>query len=210
MQNYFGDNALGQIDLKAGDHLVNPYPKGFSKIDLKPGKSGEWSVEKFTVSRDAVGLYNLRLIRDGRRDRVVPPGDYTRLVHNRIIVMSDTPAEAHEHTPLYKAATGNVLINGLGIGFGLQAVLSKPAVKSVIVVEKSKDVIKLVGRQIKDPRVTVINADAFEYQPDCKYDVVWHDIWNEIDEDNKPQMLTLRKKYARRAKWQGFWSANYL
>lgn len=209
---YFRQNQLNEIDLDAEDHLRNDYPVGFSKVNIKEAKSREWEVQKFEVTRSEVGLYNLRLIRDGQRRRVVPPGWYTRLVRNKTIVMSDTPAEAHEHAKAFAAAKGNILVNGLGLGFYLKAILTKKEVKSVIVIEKSKDVIKLVGSSINDNRVTIINADAKNWRPKkgAKFNYVWHDIWDDINEYNKSDMLKLKMAYKSKAAKQGCWSEEYL
>jgi hypothetical protein len=208
-------NQLGEIDHKKGEHLINKYPPGFEKVNVTEGSSGAWSVRKFTVTADEVGLYNLRLIRDGQLRRVVPPGDYTKLICNGLgVVMSDTPAEAHESEPAYRAATGKVLINGLGLGFVLAAILRKSEVEHVTVIENSPDVIKLVMPSIQDngTRCKVILADATVWRPAKgeTFDAVWHDIWNDICEDNKPQMKAMKMAYRRKAKWQGCWSQEYL
>src|SRR3990167_3519990 len=113
-------NQLGLINLDRGDRYRNPYPAGFEPVAVAEGKSGDWSVKCFSVTKHDVGLYNLRLIRDGQWRRIVPPGNYTRLVHKgEGVVMSDTPAEAHEHARLLDVAEGRVLLNGLGLGFAL-------------------------------------------------------------------------------------------
>lgn len=205
-------NELHRINLDNGDHYKNDYPKGFVKVDIPEGKSGDWQVQRFTLTKDDVGLQNLRLIRDGMWRRIVPPGTYTRLVCGRDTVMSDTPAEAIEHQHLYARATGSVLLNGLGLGFALKALLTKPDVLHVTVIENSPDVIKLVKPSITDKRVTIIEADALEWRParGVKFNVVWHDIWNDICEDNKAEMEKLKRSYARRTKWQACWSAEYL
>lgn len=197
---------------KDGSYLRNPYPSGFQKSTIPAGKSGDWAIQKFTVTPDDVGLYNLRLIRDGQARRVVPPGDYTRLVRGHTVVMSDTPAEAHEHAVLYYKAKGHVLVSGLGMGFGLQAVLTKPEVASVTVIEKSEDVIKLVAGFFDDKRLSIINADALEWRPEkgARFDVVWHDIWDEVlNSDNKPEVQKLRRAYGRRCDFQWCWSQEY-
>jgi spermidine synthase len=108
---------------------------------------------------------------------------------------------------IYKAE-GHVLINGLGLGVCLKAVLEKKEVIKVTVIEKSEDVIKLVAPSFQDDRVEIINADAFEYKPPkgVVYDVVWHDIWQDICTDNLEQMKKLHRKYGRKCKWQGSWS----
>lgn len=206
-------NMLGIVDVKRPEtYNSNPYPKGFEKVTIPEGKSGEWEVNKVTVSED-VGLYNLRLMRDGHPQRIVPPGEYTRLVKGNTLIMSDTPAEAHEHFSAWSRARGRVLINGLGLGFFLAALLRKPEVSQITVIEKSQDVINLVGSYFTNHKVEIVNADAFTWQPPAgaRYGFVWHDIWNEIFEDNKEEMAHLRKKYGRRCGGnQACWSQEYL
>lgn len=206
-------NQLAKINLAAMDHFHNPYPTGFEKVDVPEGVSGDWSVSRFEVTESEGTLFNLRLIRDGQRRRVVPVGTYTRLSRKgEGVVMSDTPAEAWEHVRLMRVASGHVLLNGLGLGFALKALLSKPEVGSVTVIEKSADVIALVKPSIHDERVSIINADALTWRPSKgqRFDTVWHDIWTHISRDNKSQMTSLRRAYGRRCKWQSCWSEEYL
>jgi hypothetical protein len=188
------------------------YPTGFGKVDIPEGKSGDWSVTKFTVTEDQAKLENMRLAFKGQSRRVIPPGTYTRLIHGRSVVMSDTPAEAWEHLRLYRAAHGDVLLNGLGLGFCLSALLRKDSVQTLTVIEKSDDVLKLVAPSITDPRVTIIHADATIWRPQkgVRFDCVWHDIWTNICGDNKKQMTMLRRAYGRRTGWQSCWSEEYL
>lgn len=216
--NYYGENELGMVDVKdSSTYMTNSYPAGFAKVNLPDGISSDWCVEKFNVTEEEVRIYNLRLIRDGRSDRVVPPGSYTRLVHkgqhDSVVVMSDTPAEAHEHARAFAYAEGNVLINGLGLGFFLQALINKESVAKITVIEKSLDVIKLVKPTFANvENVDIVNMDALVYEPPkyvC-YDFVWHDIWTYISEDNAHEMGLLRKKYYRKSKRQACWSEEYL
>lgn len=212
MKNYYRRNQLDDIDLEKNDHFRNNFSEGFEKVTVAEGASGNWKVKKFEVIRKEAGLYNLRLIRDGQRRRVVPLGWYTRLSHRGKVVMSDTPAESHENAPAYRAATGRVLVNGLGLGFVLQAILRKPEVTHVTVIEKSTDVIRLVKPSVTDRRVRIVRADATTWRPARgeKFDVVWHDIWSDIDEDNRKEMTMLKRAYGRCAGWQGCWSEEYL
>lgn len=209
MKYFARQNQLGEIDLDKGDHLINPYPSGFSKVEIPEGKSGPWRIRKFTPGPE-IGMYNLRLIRDGHRQRIVPPGTYTKLERNGSVIMSDTPAEAHEHYSIYKHAKGRVVIGGLGIGFVLKAILSKESVTSVTVVEFSRDVIRLVKPSIKDSRVKIIQADIMKWKPDTKekFDAAWFDIWDTIDDENLREMRELRSR--RWAKWSGCWSQEYI
>lgn len=180
------------------------YPRGFTKVKLPEGKSGEVEVQRFTVTEEGARRFAMQNICYGRS---VPAGDYTRLLIGGQIMMSDTPDEARDHRELLWNARGDVLINGLGIGLALHAVLRKPEVESVTVVELSEDVIKLVGPSYDDPRVTIVQADALEWRPERgrRFGAVWHDIWPNICSDNLEEMHRLHRAYGRRCDWQGSW-----
>lgn len=171
------------------------------KVTVPEGSKGDWVVERFTVDReDFHSLF---------AGRAVPVGQtFTRLMRGGTLVMSDTPAEMRDHMePVYKAK-GSCLINGLGLGMVLQAVLAKPEVTDVTVVEISQDLVDLVAPHYADPRLTVVCADAFEYvlPKGKRYQMVWHDIWDDICADNLPEMAKIHRKYGRRTDWQGSWS----
>lgn len=172
------------------------------KVDVPEGQSGEWRVERFTVSETEARFH---AIRNG--GRAVRPGTYTRLIRGGKTIMSDTPAEMSDHTYFVRIATGSVLVNGLGLGMCAAAVLRKPEVTSLTVVEKSLDVIRLVAPSLSDDRLTIIEADALDWQPPKgkRYGAVWHDIWDDICADNLPDMHRLHRKYGGRADWQGSW-----
>lgn len=135
------------------------------------------------------------------------PGTYERLKCGGQLVMSNTPAERNDYRWFVHKATGNVLVNGLGLGCVVRELLTKPDIERVTVIEKSADVIALVGPYITDPRLTIIEADAFEWKPSRgeRYNAVWHDIWNDICADNLPEMHTLHRKYGRRTDYQESW-----
>jgi spermidine synthase len=99
-----------------------------------------------------------------------------------------------------------------------KACLSKPEVESVTVVELQPDVIKLVGPWLEgiaakaNKRLTIIQGDAFTWKPpkEQKWDIVWHDVWNEICTDNLPQMSKLHRRFGKRCSWQDSWSRELL
>jgi spermidine synthase len=178
-------------------------------IDVKDGKSGVWEVKTFEISEDEAKMFNLRsLFQHGCRE--IKAGSYKKLTRNGKIIMSNTPAEIRDHSLFihYAKQGGHILINGLGLGVALKAILESDKVKSVTVIEKSKDVIALVGDHYKsDKRVSIINDDAFAFKPPKgqRYNVVWHDIWDDICSDNLPEMTKLHRKYGRRTDWQDSW-----
>ena len=144
-------------------------------------------------------------------DRYTPAGTYKGLLKDGEVIMSNTPDEIMDHYPFKCAAQGQVLINGLGLGMCIEMVIEQ--VFHIIVIEKSKDVINLVGPYYKDnPKVFIIHADALEYKPPkgMRYNVVWHDIWDSICIDNLPEMTRLHRKYGRLTDWQGSWMKSYL
>lgn len=171
------------------------------KVNLPEMQKGAWKVERFTTDRtDWSSLFH---------GRAVPVGEtYTRLMRDNVLVMSDTPAEMHDHRDPVDFARGSCLLSGLGLGMVLKNILLKPYVTDVTVIEVSQDLIDLISPFYIDPRVTIICADALAYRPPRgkHYNMVWHDIWDNICEDNLESMKKLRMKYARRSDWQGCWA----
>jgi spermidine synthase len=170
------------------------------KVEIPEAIKGSWRIEKFKVDRPD---FHSML-----RGRGIPVGEeFTRLMRGNTLVMSDTPAEMRDHYDAVRKATGSCLINGLGIGMVLKALLGKPEVTEITVVELSQDVIDLVAPHYTDKRVTFVCSDALEYRPPKgkRYQMVWHDIWDYICGDNLKQMKALHRKYGRRCDWQGSW-----
>lgn len=183
------------------------------KVNVPEGKSGNWEVRCFSVSKEDAEFGALRSIFKG--GRYTPVGDYTGLYHCDNVIMSDTPDEIRDHMSFIHRATGNVLINGLGIGMVLQAVLNKPEVTHVTVIEISSDVISLVAPHYQNQfgdRLTIIENDALKYKPPkgIRYNAIWHDIWPNICTDNLEEMKILHRKYGHCCNWQGSWSKELL
>lgn len=180
------------------------------KVDVPEGISGGWRVEHFEVTEREASFEQLRSSFHAPYREPPPAGQYTKLMHNGFLVMSDTPAEIRDHWYAICIAKGNVLINGLGLGVVVQAMLNRPQVKHLTVIEISPDVIALVGSHYKTryaSRLDIIEADALTWKPPkgVRYDVVWHDIWSDICSDNLPEIHKLHRKYGRRADWQDSW-----
>ena len=182
------------------------------KVSVPVGVSGRAKVERFTVPESS--LENLRIAMSGRLP--CPPGEWTRIMEGGTLWMSDTPAEVVDHRGAMREIArrgGRVAINGLGIGVVLQAALKSLAVDEVDVVERSADVIALVGphyaamAEDEGKRLTIHEADALtmRWPRGTHFSAVWHDIWPNITSDNLPTMGTLHRKYARITDWQDSW-----
>lgn len=188
--------------------LAHSTPSDFHVAD---GVSGEWRIETFTVSQQESDLTRMRAAIGGRYDEYCAPGVYRRLMRGRTVVMSNTQMELRTNRPIMRQSVGTVLINGLGLGVIVAELLTKPGITAITIIERSPDVIALVAPAFAhDSRVTIIQADAFQYQPPKgqRYDYVWHDIWDFICGDNLPQMTKLKRKYGRRTNWQACWAEN--
>jgi hypothetical protein len=201
---------------------INPYPDPFSKVHIPNQAMGNWRVNQFSVDEEDVMLMNLRSAIDGNARRTLPPGTYTRL-YNRGVVMSDTPAEAWENLgPVWAAKNAidklinghgvRILINGLGLGFVLKALLTFDQVELIRVIELQPEVIQMIAPRYRGPKVEIVQADALEYRPDKgeRFDVVWHDIWADgLHDRTWPQSKLLHRRYGRLTGWQGSWSREY-
>jgi hypothetical protein len=176
---------------------------------LQPDARGAWQIERFRVTHaDLIGQHG-EILATGRG---VPPGSYTRLTHHGRVIMSDTPDELRDLAPVLRRAHGRVLVNGLGLGCVVKALLATPAVTHVDVVELDADLIALVGPAYRGARCTIHHGDAFTYPwpPGARWDVVWHDIWPLISVQNLPQMAALHRRFAARCSWQASWGAAWL
>lgn len=174
----------------------------------QPGNAGQWSINTFTISEADARFHNLRAAIKGESETFVTPGTFTRLSRGKTVVMSNTPFEVVTNTDFIRAAKGRVLINGLGLGMVVSAILRKPEVTEIVIIEKSPEVIGLVGPAFAhENRVRIINADCFEYTPPKgeRFDAVWHDIWDTVCADNLPQMRRLERKYKDICDWQESW-----
>lgn len=165
--------------------------------------------------------------------RVVVPGRYCIFAELKLAQsghmewmpwMSDTQAEIHDHFKFFQQL-GNcgpdtsVLITGLGIGVALQAAIRTPNVTRIDVVELNPIVIEFVGgyyeAMAKDlgKELHIHESDARTFIPrqvsPVWWDLVWHDIWQNINPDNLPEMNSMFEMYDPWSGWQGFWSIEH-
>jgi hypothetical protein len=165
----------------------------FSDLPVKDGTSGTWKLDTFEITADKAMSLALRAEYTGNTDEFIPPGRYRRLSNGWDVVMSNTPMEIRTCQDFLERATGRVLINGLGLGMVLHAILQKDDVTHVTVIEKEQDVINLVAASFaNDPRVEIIHADAMMYCPPAgvTYNACWHDIWPDFATANSHRWIS--------------------
>jgi hypothetical protein len=95
-----------------------------------------------------------------------------------------------EHATFY---TGRVLVAGLGLGLILHALQDNKAVTKITVVEREKDVIRLVKPLVpKDSRIDIVHADWYKFTPDEQPDGVFYDLFVG-DADNGLLAMAIRE-----------------
>lgn len=204
---------------------------------LPPAELPLAKIDHYTIADDDKGLLleNLRAAVNGRPDRALHPGTYTRLITRDSpedkwqLMMVDTHYEIRSANIFIARAMGDVLVMGLGLGATLIPVLRKQSVRAVTVVEANQDVIQLVAPGIRrilesegegaEKKLKIIHDDAFEWKAPRGqlYDTIWLDIWPEISQKNLPGIVRLRRKYSRKLNsffnkkaWIGAWEEKFL
>lgn len=192
-------------------------------VTVAEGVSGDASVRRYTVSDTEARLSEMRAaFRWSGGGRGVPAGTYTCLFRGQQLWMSDTPAEKNDHAyAVHKAVCDGarrVLVNGLGLGMVVSAMLHVPTVTHIDVVEIDADVIALVGGHYEQlaaelgKTLAIHRADAFAitWPPGTAWDIAWHDIWPDLCTDYLDEMAVLHRRYGRRTGWQGSWGKELL
>ncbi|MFZ3264612.1 MAG: hypothetical protein WA172_11485 [Terriglobales bacterium] len=135
-----------------------------------------------------------------------PPGTYVTLrltndAGESQIMMSDFHYERVTCEEVVRRAHGDVLIAGLGLGMILHPMLKKEEVRSVTVIEKYQDVVDLVlPTLLTSEKLTVLLDDIYTWKParGRRYDVIWFDIWPDIEATRLPEMARLHRQFRRR------------
>ena len=160
-----------------------------NQVEIPAGSSGNHAVEHF-IHPAGKELFTANLrhafmsLGTQKIERVVYdyPTKWHRLVYSGGIWMTDIPSEQAQHRTLLQRFEGHVLVGGLGLGLAANWLAKKKSVKSVTVVEISKDVIKLVEPYIKGPtkKVSVVQQDLFSFLKSYRgmpFDWAFYDIW---------------------------------
>lgn len=160
---------------------------------LKSAETENFKLTSFTIDPN-----DFRAMLQG-----ISAGNYVRLEDKRLppwekIIMSDTPMERRTNSHFVNNAHGDILIAGLGIGLILLAIQDKSEVTSITVIEKEPEIIDLITSQLNfNKKVEIIEDDIYHYRPDTKFDCIYFDIWNYINEDVYKDMLFLKDGFRR-------------
>lgn len=177
---------------------------------ITPGEHGHAVLDVVTVGDEDARFHNMRsMLKPGGAAAMIDPGQYARLTRKGSggVTMTDTPFERRTTWPAYRAARGDTLILGLGLGMLPLALERKDDVRTVTIVEIDVDVLALVQPLIEQhaPKATIIHGDAFLPErtglPTTRngggFDVIFADIWPTICADDYVEHVALRQAWRR-------------
>jgi len=138
----------------------------------------------------------MRAARDGQP---LTAKTYTRLFIDGRLWMTDAEFEIYTNQDFVNRAFGHVLIAGLGLGLIIEPLLKQSDVASVTVLERSADVIALIGPLYDNPKLTIVEADVHTWEPPAKkYHFVYFDIWPDVpNSDQAAEIAALKKRYRK-------------
>src|SRR5687768_6070987 len=144
----------------------------------------------------------MRAARDGQP---LNADTYTRLFVDGKLWMTDAEFECWTNADFVRRAFGDVLVAGLGLGLVLQPLLDSKVVETVTVLERSADVIALIGPIYSNAKLTIIEADARKWEPPKKaYHFVYLDIWADVpNSDTLKDIAALKQRYRPSLKKHG-------
>lgn len=111
--------------------------------------------------------------------------------------MSFSPQEIESQELACTHAHGHMVVMGLGMAWVAINMAFQPAVTRVTVVERDMEVIQLLDTcaVLTDipasvlAKIRIVKADALEWRPDLKVDVLYADIWRTFDEPGTLQQV---------------------
>lgn len=172
--------------------------------DMPMGIFGPWTINR----RYAADALERAALGFGHQTRLQRSAWGCLNCHPTETVMEDSILELSRHLPIWLAASGRVLVTGLGLGCVMRGLLANPNVNHIDCVEIDAHIVEIVGREFnRNERVTIYHADALscEWEPDKRWEYAWHDLWVEKGSLHElHSTLILRNK--ERCLHQGAWS----
>jgi len=168
-------------------------------------------IERFEVTPQEAVTSQLRAAFNPQRgDRSVLPGEYTRLLVDDTIWMSDTPAEIRDLDSIdhwmHVCREGSMLIVGLGLGMILHRAIVTHNMRQIDVVEADWRVVSAVNDHYQalakehGTALAIWNDDIHKLRlaSTLYWDLGFFDIWAHIDHEDLPEVTRLRRRFASR------------
>lgn len=123
----------------------------------------------------------------GKAEIVYPPNNYRELWREGKLIMSDATLAGGDYNKLIGKAKGDIFMIGLGLG-SANGAFDYEKIDSVDVLELYQDIIDL---HEGFPKTKIILGDALIFKTDKLYDVIWIDIWKEMNHILLPEMYKM-------------------
>ena len=179
--------------MDASRYTENPY---YRNVPLTDKRLGSWEIrqESYPAYRGVIAA-DIDIKEDFTE--IPPLGFFTEEFRFPAVLedgnewMTLTPVDLDTCDEAIDAAQGDVITFGLGLGYYAYMVARKPEVRSITVVEKSPDVIKLFNECIlphfeHPEKLRIVEADAFQYaeniMPNEHYDLAFVDTWRDASD----------------------------
>ncbi len=191
-------------ELDNNEYMNNSYYQNVI-LSNKKYKSWQFKIDKYNP-------YELFVIDDFKEvnGKVLPqigyfkkPFYYPAIYQNNRLWMSITPNEINTMKQDINDSFGNVLVIGVGMLYFPYMISFKDNVKSITVIDISKEVIELAESvllpQFKNrDKINLINADAFKFLDnlDKNYDFIYIDIWHDVSDGL--ELYKSLKKYEKK------------
>lgn len=169
----------------------DPYLK---KIKVLSVREGDFLLTESSYERGEIFQYDMP---DLSLSYIVPKlgfltesATFPTIYEGNVPWMSVCPSEIYSMKPHVLAASGRVLVLGLGLGYFPFMISRKSEVKSIVIVELREEVIKIFNDHILPQfpfkeKIEVVRADALKYlasTADGQFDYCFADIWeNQFD-----------------------------
>lgn len=189
--------SIKMLDVK--EYSENPY---YKNIFIKNKISNKWNLKHTSYKAYEGFVYDDMYLKD---EKVLfnigffkEKFDFPAIYEKDRLWMSISPNEINTMKESINNAYGNVLVLGMGLGYYPYMISLKENVKSIRVVDVSKDALDIfeecIYPQFSRKIVKLINMDAFEYLEniDSDIDYVFCDLWHDAS-DGKDLYLKLKK-----------------
>ena len=208
MDEYFLNNLK---KLNPDDYLNNPYVAAIKR----GGKNGKYSLRYLSYEPYQLFAYDDIKINGYKEYSQIgyfnERFSYLALTEGNNVWMSLNPNEIETMKPFIEKGQGDVLVLGLGMGYVPFMLSLKKDVKSVTIVEKDQEIIKLFNSLIYpyfpyQNKIRIINDDALDFVQNNKkygtFDYVFADLWHN-PEDGLPLFVSLKKTDPKIDCWLG-------
>jgi spermidine synthase len=152
------------------------------------------------------------------KDKVQVGKEYIFLYHKGLqkTMMSDHESETITNQKFIDSAKGDVLIFGLGLGLIVFPLLKEKEINRVVIVELDEGLIEMVSPVIKffgnSNKTEILQGNCFSWRTEEKFDTIYFDIWEVINEKSFGEMEYLESKYRKNLKeggWIDSWCSEF-